>query len=132
MTMMKTMIAALALTVSAPAMAQEAPPALDVEHFDAMVMSHLEVTLRDPFSAVLRQTTAPRFVEGEIKRGLLGKKPYRGWMACYNLNAKNAYGAYTGFKRVAYLVDGGTITPFEGSESAAVTWDEQVMRRHCT
>lgn len=82
---------------------------------------------------VLKQTKGPHYVQGSLKRGLLGKKPYQGWLSCYRINAKNSYGAYTGFKNVAFMLsDDGTIHYYQGDDSSMVyTWDEQLMGNHC-
>lgn len=115
--------------LSASAAAESAPLA----EFDAKVKRYLEDSLKDPFSVVLEQTKAPELVAGHIKRGLLGKKPYRGWLACYRINAKNSYGAYTGFENIAFLLnDDGSMRYLAGDDSDMVyTWDEQLMGNHC-
>lgn len=126
---MRFSVALMSALLSVPAIGQETAPA----DYDAKVKRYLEGTLKDPFSVVLEQTKAPHFVQGNIKRGLLGKKPYRGWLACYRMNAKNSYGAYTGFSNVAFLLtDEGAIRYLEGDGSDVVhTWDEQLMGNHC-
>ena len=39
-----------------------------------------------------------------LKRGILGKDEWTGWIACYRMNAKNSYGAYSGYKPVVVLL----------------------------
>ena len=125
---MKILIVLVAL-FSAAAWEQVPIPA----DYDAKVKRYLESTLKDPFSVVLEQTKAPNYVQGVIRRGLLRKQPYQGWLACYRINAKNSYGAYTGFKSAAFLLtDDGAVHFYEGDDDPIIyTWDEQLLGNHC-
>lgn len=50
-----------------------------------------------------------------------------GWVLCGELNAKNSYGGYTGFKRFYFLAAGGTRPFYEGGDE----FHENLWREWC-
>lgn len=66
----------------------------------AIVLGVLKEALRDPESAKVEIDRAPRRV---IVSKLLERKGGAAWELCPLVNAKNAYGGYTGYKRVHIL-----------------------------
>jgi hypothetical protein len=64
---------------------------------DARVRSYLARSLKDPDS--LKQFKLLRTYRSVWSRGWArGGDAEAGWVACYEYNAKNSYGAYTGLK----------------------------------
>lgn len=110
---MKTLLAIIALTAAAPAMAKDPvpPPAPSPEPDYAKVRATVEGTLKqnlfDPSSAQIVYTSG--FQWGYAKP-LIGKRTW-GWIACGTLNAKNRFGGYVGATGFWVMSDAnGTIT----------------------
>lgn len=72
------------------------PPPKD---YEATVREHLSQTLKDPYSYDLKFLFEPR----KDWSGLGARKQF-GYAVCANLNAKNSFGAYTGFKLTYFLI----------------------------
>lgn len=72
--------------------------------YKEIVKTYLDRSLKDPESARIEYPSAPRTAwnkfGGELKFG---------YAVCVNVNAKNSYGGYTGFKRHYFLIKNGTI-----------------------
>lgn len=94
-------------------------------------------TLRDPDSANWRRTKNPFGTTVTLKRGLLGKKEWTGELACYTLNAKNAYGAYVGYTPHAVMITiQNEVHVWEGmspSEDRTTyrSWGQQIIDNYC-
>jgi hypothetical protein len=85
---------------SPPAVIAEAPA--EFQHIvDAWLMDHL----LDYDSARVVVVVPPK--EITFKLNLLQK--VEGWGACYDINAKNSFGGYTGFDRRLIVMKGGKI-----------------------
>lgn len=81
-----------------------APPAGNVG-YDPLVKAWLSSYLRDPYSAVVNQVRGPR--QTSFKPDVWTK--ITGTAVCYDINAKNAYGGYTGVKRHLFIFDAGRV-----------------------
>lgn len=66
-----------------------------------MVDHYLEGRLKDPMSAVKKVTRGPR--QGSVKFDFASS--WYGWAVCYDINSKNTYGGYGGFKRFVFVID---------------------------
>jgi hypothetical protein len=63
----------------------------------------MEGVLKDPFTAQYRRVGGP--VPGQAQQALLaGGAIEKGWGYCYMVNAKNSFGAYTGFQPYYFVV----------------------------
>lgn len=62
--------------------------------------------MKDPHSAQVQIVAGPAFFFH--KGGLFGA-PIYGWGICFEVNAKNGFGAYTGFRRMAVAWRHGTV-----------------------
>jgi len=69
--------------------------------YDPLVKAWLSSNLRDPYSAVVSQVRGPR--QTSFKPDVWTK--ITGTAVCYDINAKNAYGGYTGIKRHLFIFD---------------------------
>ena len=117
--MMKSLLIAFALALGlagcavAPRVTQEQLASADygseptVDQAEAIIKSYLMATLLDPDSAKYRGPSKVQkywATEGEY-----GTKVYYGYIAFYAVNAKNAYGGYTGEQRNAVMIRNGKI-----------------------
>lgn len=95
----------------------------------------LDNNTKDPDAVKLKQTTSVRHELVVLKRGLLGKKKWSGWFACYRINAKNSYGAYTGYRPVAVMkVDDGGLMVWidnQGSDNHYRSYERQIVEKYC-
>jgi hypothetical protein len=64
-----------------------------------LLRAELMRTLRDPDSAILRRIGGP--VPGQIVTMLGGST--NGWGYCYQMNARNGFGAYTGYQPIFFI-----------------------------
>lgn len=64
------------------------------------IRAAMERVLKDPFSAQYRRLAGP--VPGQALSESF--RPMKGWAYCYMINAKNSFGAYTGFKPAYFVV----------------------------
>ena len=88
-----------------------APPPQDVDygappaHYMDAVHRYLDEILKDPSTAQYRELSAP--FKGYVQAGLLygGRRTY-GWMVNVEVNAKNSYGGYVGFRTYSFLFRG--------------------------
>jgi hypothetical protein len=88
------------------------PPAADTYPADykAQVSAYLERSLKDPYSAVVKEVRGPRATIRRLGGGLLfggTKTPVH--TVCYQVNAKNSYGAFVGLKTAMFTFRGGRI-----------------------
>jgi hypothetical protein len=65
----------------------------------AIVAEHLRTRLRDPYSA---QIEVRGLNQVTVKGSLITRAAF-GWGICAGVNAKNAYGGYSGFKNVVVV-----------------------------
>lgn len=95
------------------------------------VDAYLARVLKDPYSAMIRQSSAVWW--GTLKSPSGWGRSVETWAVCYAVNAKNSYGAYVGERFYLFLVNsdgsvrealpsGSTISRFgAASEAAAAT-----------
>ena len=92
---------ALAGCVSAPT--QQEMSAADYgpvpTNYESTIKDYLSQTLKDPYSADIKYLFEPR----KDWSGLGGNKQF-GYAVCAQVNAKNSFGAYTGFKLAYFLI----------------------------
>lgn len=128
-----TLVAAI---TTAPASAQDVATA-QVSQDRAFVEWQFR-NLRDPDSANWRRTKDPFRTTVTLKRGILGKKEWAGELACYVLNAKNAYGAYAGYTPYAVMIsDESEIYVWEGmspseDRTAYRSYGQQIIDNYCS
>lgn len=65
-----------------------------------IMQDYLRVSLKDPYSAQVQMRAVGRITG--TRASLLVPAPY-GWGICADVNAKNAFGGYTGFKPVLVI-----------------------------
>lgn len=70
-----------------------------------LVKAWLNSYLRDPYSAVVTEVRGPRVTS--FKPDVWTK--VTGTAVCYDINAKNAYGGYTGVKRHLFIFEAGRV-----------------------
>jgi hypothetical protein len=114
------------------ALAQGATPP---GNWQASVDQYFAQTLKDPYSAVKRQTS-PVF-RGAIKTPSSWGKAVDTWAVCFSVNAKNSYGAYTGEQTYLFLLSdfgsvrevlpsGNTLSRYAGAVEA------ETARKECS
>jgi hypothetical protein len=90
-------------------------------NYKAVVQDYLNTHLKDPFSAVLLWRYAP--VQGWIRTAPMeGSQLIMGWKIVVDVNAKNGYGAYTGYVPYLFMLRNGAVV-FE------VSGEDQVNSR---
>lgn len=77
------------------------------EDVRALISRHLAKTLKDPNSAQIGAVRGPTRIH--LPGGLLGGDTY-GWGICVSVNAKNGFGAYTGFNNVVLVYRYGNLS----------------------
>lgn len=92
------LLGTVALAAGSAANAQVTPPP---PGWQATIDRYLEGRLKDPMSAVKKVTRGPR--QGSVKSGFASS--WYGWAVCYDINSKNTYGGYGGFKRFVFVID---------------------------
>lgn len=93
--------AVLALIASSARAQPPAPPA----NWQQSIDKYLEGKLLDPAPAVKRISRGPRF--DRLQLGFFKMPP--GWLVCYEINSRNAYGGYTGLHTYLFRVDEGGV-----------------------
>ena len=74
----------------------------------SLMMAHLETLMKDPGSMQIRNKRGPR--QMYMSRRTLRKAELKfGWGYCVEVNAKNGFGAYTGFADRFILINYGKI-----------------------
>ena len=68
-------------------------------NYETTIKDYLSETLKDPYSADIKYLFEPR----KDWTGLGGNKQF-GYAVCARVNAKNSFGAYTGFKLAYFLI----------------------------
>ena len=86
------------------------PPPKD---YEATVREYLSHTLKDPYSYDLKFLFEPR----KDWSGLGARKQF-GYAVCANVNAKNSFGAYTGFKLTYFLIRNDQVVASVGGTGA--------------
>lgn len=94
-------------------LADAGPPPTDVTE---AVRSALRYKLKDFETAKIELPLSPRPVVLGKTYGM--KVGGAGWEICPMVNAKNSYGAYTGFKPMFILWNNGQVIAFDSSEMA--------------
>jgi len=117
----------------------------DIEDIQTTRQDHVDLTsyfkdwldsnTKDPDSVKMKLTTPARHRLVVLKRGLLGKKKWSGWIACYRINAKNSYGAYTGYRPVAVMkTDDNRLMVWvdnQGSDNHYRSYERQIVENNC-
>lgn len=116
---MKTLIAIASLLISGCVSAPTAGEMSSADfgppptNYEASVREYLSTTLKDPYSYDLKFLFQPR----KDWSGLGGRKQF-GYAVCANLNAKNSFGAYSGFKLTYFLIRSDVVVASIGSGGA--------------
>lgn len=71
--------------------------------YESIVKRHLSNSLKDPDSAQYRFLNTPK----SGWNGLGGVK--YGWIVCAQVNAKNSYGGYVGFRPAYFMIKNGLV-----------------------
>ena len=91
-----------------------------------VIDQYLRASLRDPSSAQVERVVGPGFVN---QKSHIITPAFYGWVTCFDVNAKNAFGGYTGFKRNALVVRDGRIVYTQTQDDSwrtSVDWFNQV------
>lgn len=103
---------------------EPAGPAPTRSQAEGVILSTLARTLRDPES--LRQFAING--EPQIANGTTaGRNIEQGWLVCFEYNAKNGYGGYTGLKREGYIL---RLSGDEFFVVSPINW--VAVDRHCS
>ena len=79
--------------------------------YENIVKAYYEARLKDPESARYKRIAPPQ--EYWYWRGAFQNPRYGyGWLVCATLNAKNSYGAYTGYDTDGLLIKHGLVIGF--------------------
>lgn len=80
---------------------------------EAYIKGFIGATLKDPDSALYQfETPYQGFTYKNPLRG--GGLGYAGWIVAVSVNAKNSYGAYTGYERKKFLFRDGHLLAVSG------------------
>ena len=82
-------------------------------NYEATVREYLSQNLKDPYSYDLKFLFEPR----KDWSGLGARKQF-GYAVCANVNAKNSFGAYTGFKLMYFLIRNDQVVASVGGTGA--------------
>lgn len=125
-------VIALALAVPSISLARQAdrqtfPTNVSLEK---VVRSGLVSTFKDPDSAQINITRGPRRATA-----VTDTKTYSGWLLCAKINAKNSYGAYTGYADYLVVVDPESLnsTPLPrltSSDENVNAWRSECILKH--
>jgi hypothetical protein len=75
---------------------------------DGVIHAWMTSTLKDPYSAVYGRRS--QGVAVVVPRSVMdGTKGGAGWMFCFEVNAKNGYGAYAGMQEYWVLINGNRV-----------------------
>ena len=98
-------------------------------NYERLIRNHLNQTLLDADSAKIRITTPPRKVLRLSNQGVQGSGR-AGWdafyLACADVNAKNAYGGYTGWQTKMFRFKNNTIEGNPTGAYAACTSKDEI------
>lgn len=112
-------LVALALAGCVTAIPYDAPvthPASEIapKAYDGSIQAYFREVLRDYGSAQIEEVTPPKKVRFR-QYGISGWNQlttHEEWLVCYRVNAKNAYGAFTGWETYPIFVrDDGAFAP---------------------
>jgi len=78
------------------------------ENYESLVKDFYSQALKDPSSVVYQKITEP---ETRYFGNKMGERDF-GWLVCARRNAKNSFGAYTGFSNDGFLIKNGRITKY--------------------
>ena len=95
------------------------------EDVRAVISSHLRAHLKDPYSAQVDSIRGPGKVY--VRNGLLVPNSW-GWGICFNLNAKNSYGGYTGAHVYTLLYRSGTVIQWAQNDTDNQATNERISR----
>lgn len=122
--MRSVVLAGLLASIAGVGHAQQAPQA---STWQPAIEQHFARTLKDPYSAVKRQSSAPW---REAFKRINGGQPT--WAVCYVVNAKNAYGAYTGERYYLFLLsDAGALVDVRPSADGNYAFEAEFAEKHC-
>jgi hypothetical protein len=82
----------------------------------------------DPDGAKIDGIVGPTFVNVESEPGFPG---FYGWGVCFDVNPKNAYGDYVGYRRVLLVVRAGVEDAVFVVEDPNWTWQSRRTRAAC-
>jgi hypothetical protein len=85
-------------------------------NYKVIIQDYLNTHLKDPFSAVVTWRYAP--VQTWIRNApMQGSQLILGWKVVCDVNAKNSFGAYTGFKPYLFMIrDGAVVFEVSGED----------------
>lgn len=85
------------------------------DNYVDIIRSYLTMYLKDPGSAQVKFTTSPTKQWSTYWGGVK-----YGWGICMQINAKNGFGAYTGFKRHYFLIKDNSVVQHISSEDGTI------------
>ena len=95
--------------------------------YQSIVQGYFNKTLKDPMSAVIQYRAMPSKV---WQNGSVISTKNHGWGVCVSVNAKNSFGAYTGFRLYGFLIRDGRIVQIHG-EMQNNTFDNALAQAFC-
>jgi hypothetical protein len=107
-----------------PNVADAGPPPANARD---VIMTMLRARLKDPYSAQIEGISGPKFIRDP---GSIASNPNYGWGICFEVNAKNSYGAFTGFHSMAMIWREGRILWVYGDLERNL-FDEARARQAC-
>lgn len=129
--MKKVAICLVVLSVSACGVSQQDAKKLNYgpspKNYESEVVSLLKSELKDPDSVKISSITKPR--RGYASYGF-GTKEY-GWYIDVVYNAKNSYGAYTGYQEREYVYNNGYSIPHT-YEITFIDKKEYLCNKNCS
>lgn len=105
---------------------------------DKLFQKWMFANLKDPDSAKWERTKDVFYTDVVLKRGLIGKKQWRGRLSCYIMNSKNSFGGYTGYIEYAVLLDDqGVYIVWEGMPRSEMgtgfrSYGQQIIDNYCS
>ena len=91
---------------------RSAGPAPTEAELQEFVLHYIDRNFKDPDVKQLR-IKKPTIVHLVVQ----GRGPIKVWHVCFEANAKNSYGGYTGVEFSQFIIDNGSITVYPGTNS---------------
>lgn len=102
-------------------------PPLAAAKADTLVREYVEMRLVDPLSAMYRFGEISRVWYWDRDKDDKNRKLCGGWGVIVDINSKNTYGGYTGWKTCVFMITDGKVCkfdlPMEAGTSLGKEWD---------
>lgn len=91
-------------------------------NYQAVIKDYMASALKDPESARYE------FYRKTTEKGFSGNPRTYGWVTCFNVNAKNSYGGYTGMQKYFVLIRHNVVVTALSGDGRGGFADEVVWR----